>query len=245
MKIKQEEVPGLTRLYEERIIPALGTVGGCLYACLVQSDHQEDEGISMTLWHSEDDASRYERSGLFKRLVEEARPFFADLTEWKLELTKDFTLEYTPTGAEPTLKTFSVSTSSGSTASVTEGTHHPFLRIVSLHIKPGKLKEYKEIYQRDIIPALMATHGCHFSCLSTPTNESNEAISVTLWNSRTNAEDYERKGTFNQLLEGIRHTLSDLTQLKMQGAGTRLPSVTSEDVEVDGFHLIASKSFIS
>lgn len=242
--VKQEDISGLVRLYEEKIIPALEKIGGCLFACLVQSVRKPEEGISVTLWRSEEDTSRYEQSGLFKQLLDEARPFFAETTEWKLELTKDFTLEYTPASAEPTLKTYSVSTTGGSTAASPEGIHQPFLRIVSIHLKPGKLEEYRDIYQRNIMPALMATNGCLFSCLSASTADSNETISVTLWKSRAEADEYEQKGTFTQLLEGIRHTMSDLSQLRMQSQGTRLPSVTSEDVEVDGFHLLVSKSFL-
>ena len=245
LKIRQGELPGLTQLYEEKIIPALQKIGGCLYACLMQSVHQSEEGISMTLWRSEEDASRYERSGLFMKLVVDARPFFAESSEWNLQLSKDFTLEYTPGPAEPTLKSFSVSTSSSEAIPSKERTPNAFLRIVSLYIKPGKREEYKQLYERDIIPALLATHGCQFSCLSTPTGDSNEAISVTLWNSRGDAEEYERSGTFDQLLQTIKHTLSDLSQLRMQSVGTRLPSVTSEDIEVDGFLLVASRSFMS
>jgi len=244
VKIKQEELPGFIRLYEERIIPALEQVGGCVYACLMRSVHQADQGISMTLWRSENDAVQYEQSGLFAQLLTEARPFFAESSEWKLELTKDFTLEYTPASAEPIVKTYSIATSSGSTLSSIGTKHRPFLRIVSLHIKPGKLEEYKDLYQKEILPALLATNGCQFSCLSTPTNDSNEAISVTLWNSRAEAEEYERTGTFDQLLRNISHTLSDLSQLKMQSVGTRLPSVTSEDVEIDGYQLIVGRGFL-
>ncbi len=244
VNIRKEDASGLGRLYEERIIPALQNTGGCLYACLMQSVHQPDHGISLTLWRSHEDASQYERSGLFMQLVAEARPYFADSTEWKLELSKDFTLEYTQGPAEPTVKSFSVSTTSAKVIPSKDKAPTAFLRIVSLHIKSGKFEEYKQLYEHDVIPALLATRGCQFSCLSTPTVDSNEAISVTLWNSRAEAEDYERKGTYAQLLKSVSHTLSDLTQLKMQSVGTMLPSVTSEDVEVDGFNLIASKSFL-
>jgi len=245
MKIKQGELSGLVRLYNERIIPALQKNGGCLFACLMRSVGQPDDGISMTLWRSEEDTLRYERSGLFTQLVAEARPYFADSTEWNLQLSKDFTLEYTPSAADPTLKRFSVSTTSADTIPSNEKVPNAFLRIVSLHIKPGSLEEYKQLYEKAIIPTLMATHGCRFSCLSTPTDDSNEAVSVTLWNSRADAEEYERKGTFDQLIQTIKHTLSDLSQLRMQSTGTRLPSVTSEDVEIDGFHHIVSKSFLA
>lgn len=244
VRLKQDDVPNFVRLYEDRIIPALDKIGGCLFACLLQSTELKEEGISLTLWRSDEDSSRYERSGLFMQLVAEARPFFAEMSEMKLQLSKDFTLEYGPEPAQPTLKTFSVSTSGGSTLSSPGKRQPPFLRIVSLHLKPGKLEEYKQRYQRDIVPALLATRGCQFSCLSTPTDDSLEAISVTLWNSRADAEEYERTGTFDRLLKGISHTLSDLSQLRLQTSGTRFHSVTSEDVAVDGFLLIAGKSFV-
>ena len=245
VQVKEKELGSFVKLYEERIMPALETVGGCVYACLVQGIQRSDAGISMTLWHSEADALRYEQSGTYKRLVSEARPFFAESSEWTLQLTKDFTLEYTQGAVEPTLKSYSVSKTGGERNLLKELGPHTFLRIVSVHVKPDRFEEYKRLYEEKIIPTLLAARGCLFSCLSTPGDTTHEAISVTMWNSRADAEEYEQKGTFDSLLQSVRHTLSGLTQLNMQSAGTRLPSVTSEDVEVDGFHLLLSKRFTS
>ena len=242
VKIKQDQLKSLGSLYERRIIPALQNVGGCIYACLLQRAHNPEEGLSMTLWQSEADSQRYERSGLFMQLVAEARPFFAETTEWKLQLSKDFNLEYASGSAEPVVRTFSVSTTSGQAIPSKEHMPGAFLRIVSLHVRPGKLEEYKHLYERQIIPALLSSHRCQFSCLSTPTSESNEAISVTLWKSRADAVEYEQSGAFGQLLQSVKHTLSDLTQLKMESEGTRLPSVTSEDIDVEGFHLLVGRN---
>lgn len=243
VKIKEEDLGSFTKLYEDRIIPALKTIGGCLYACLVQSIHRPDEGISMTLWRSEEDASRYEKSGLYSQLVSEARPFFAESSDWNLQLSKDFTLEYAQGTVEPTLKSYAVSRAGGESNLMNGQGPHTFLRIVSVHVKPDRFEEYKELYQREIIPTLVTTRGCLFSCLSTSAGDTREAVSVTLWNSRADAEDYERKGTFDNLLRSVRHTLSELTQLKLQSVNTGLPSVTSEDIEVDGFHLVAARRF--
>ncbi len=243
LKIKHDDIPAFVGLYQERIIPALGQSGGCIYACLLRSMQQPDEGMSMTLWRSEEDSVRYEKSGLFEKLVDEARPYFADTSEWTLQLSKDLRLEYTPEPVQPTLKTYIVSASSGSTEPSAEAAAPPFLRIVSLHFKPGKFAVYKELYEHNIVPKLLTSRGCQFTCLSTPTKSSDQAISVTLWNSRADAEEYERTGTFKQLLQAISHALSDLSQLTIQSAGTRLPSVTSEDIAVDGFQLLASRSY--
>ena len=226
LKVKSAEIQGLARMYEDRIMPSLQSAGGCLGAFLVQSDRQPQEMISMTLWRSEEASSAYERSGLFMQLVANARPFFAESTEWKLALSKDFTLEYTQDSAEPALETYSVSSASAGSLPPTHNKSPLFMRIVSLHLKPGKLDEYREIYQRRIIPTLMTIRGCQYACLSSPASELNESISVTLWNSRADAEEYERSGMFKQLLQEVKHTLSDLTQLQMESRGTRLPSTT-------------------
>ncbi|HEY6951444.1 MAG TPA: antibiotic biosynthesis monooxygenase, partial [Bacteroidota bacterium] len=171
LKINAHELQSFCRFYENRIMPALQTIGGCLHACLVQSTTDAGEVISLTLWQSEEHASTYERSGLFMKLVGEARPFFANTSEWKLQLSKDFTLEYAPDAPEPTLKSFSVSSSSAGQIPAGHRASQSFLRIVSVHLRPGKLQDYRDTYEREIIPALLSTHGCQFACLSTPTNE--------------------------------------------------------------------------
>ena len=243
LKIRSAEIQGLAQVYEERILPALDSAMGCLGAFLVQSVHRPEEVISLTIWQSEEDSSSYERSGLFMRLVASTRPFFAESTEWKLALSKDFTLEYTADAAEPDPELYTISSSSVRELPSAQKKPPAFMRIVSLHHKTGKLDEYRELYEREIIPALLVTHGCAYACLSTPAREPNESISVTLWNSRAEADDYERSGLFQQLLDKVKHTLSDLSQLQMESIGTRLPSTTSQNIAVEGFHFIAGKNF--
>ncbi len=242
LKVRPAEIQGFIRLYEDRIVPALQSARGCLDACLVQSIPRPEKVLSLTIWDSEDDSSAYERSGLFMQLVGSARPFFADSSEWKLTLSKDFTLQDTPVAVEPEVDTYSVSTATG--GQLPPKARHPqmFVRIVSLHHKPGMLEEFKELYGREIIPTLVATRGCQFVCLSTPADGSSESVSVTLWNSREDADEYERQGTFRKLLRKIRHTLSDLSQLSMESAGTALPSVTSDDVQVEGYRMLSGKN---
>ncbi len=243
LKIRSAEISGLVRLYEDRIVPALGAAEGCLGAFLVQSIVRPDEVISLSLWRSEETSSTYERSGLFMRLVASARPFFADSSEWKLALSKDFTLEYTADSAEPSVQTYAVSAASAGEIPSGQDRSGTFMRIVSLRHKKGMLAEYKELYESEIMPALLATHGCRYACLSMPTTDGSESISVTIWNNRADADAYERQGTFGKLLDKIKHTLSDLSQLRMDSAGTMLPSTTSEDMAVEGFHLVAGRSF--
>ncbi len=243
VKVKSEELQTIGRFYEERIVTALRSADGCRYACLMQSVHHPDDVISMTLWDSEKDAGAYERSGLFKQLLEDARPYFAESTEWKLQLSKDFTLEYTPEITEPTIKQFAVAATSTETIPAEQKPLRTFLRIVSLHLQPGKFEEFNALYQNEILPALNATRGCRYACLSTPSGETNEAISVTLWNSPADAEAYERDGQFQRLLREVKHTLSDLSLSKLAAERNGLHNVTSDDIAVVGFNLLAGQSF--
>ena len=55
----------------------------------------------MTLWDSQSHADAYEKSGLFRELLEEAKPFLSSSSEWKIQLTEDFSLDYQPTPEEP------------------------------------------------------------------------------------------------------------------------------------------------
>ena len=80
------------RYYDDRTVPVLQKTPGCLFACLMQSTQSADEVISMTLWESASSAEAYEKSGLFKQLIDEKRHILAESAEWKMELTKELKL---------------------------------------------------------------------------------------------------------------------------------------------------------
>ncbi|HTP12385.1 MAG TPA: antibiotic biosynthesis monooxygenase [Bacteroidota bacterium] len=242
LKIKPDEMPAMAVLYESKILPALQSTGECVCAFLMQSVGKPEEAISLTLWQSEDASSAYERSGLFMRLVADARPFFAESTDWKLRLSEDLTLEYRADDAEPAVKRYSLSAATGPSFPAHEPSNPMFLRIVVVHLKPGMLQEYRTLYEENIVPALVATHGCAHACLLAPAGDGDEAISVTVWRSRVDADAYERSGAFRDLLRKVSHTLTDLSQMGLESAGTRLPSVTSEDVRVEGYRVIAGRN---
>jgi heme-degrading monooxygenase HmoA len=119
-----------------------------------------------------------------------------------------------------------------------------YLRIVSVKLKPGKLEEYKRVYESEIIPALRATKGCRHAYLTTPKTGDNEAISVTLWDSKVDADAYEQSGLFRQLLEKTKHLYSELFQWKMHLDNLhRGQAATSEDLQVHGYTVVTGRSF--
>ena len=61
-KYKPDSLSKIRQIYNESIIPRLQTMPGCLCVCLIKSELQTDEGISLTLWDSKEQAEDYEKS---------------------------------------------------------------------------------------------------------------------------------------------------------------------------------------
>lgn len=244
LKLKPGTLDEARQYYEERTVPALQKTSGCLYASLMQSAQQPDEVISMTLWETQGHAEAYEQSGLFKQLLDEKRHLFAESTEWRMQLTKELKLEYTPVQEEPTVKAFPVAALSGQLKVEDVKPEQLYLRIVSIKLKPGKAREYRTLYINEIIPALQATNGCRHAYLMLGGDESREAISVTIWDSKEAAEEYESSGRFAFLLDKVKHTFTDLFQWKMKlDRNQQTQAATSEDLRVEGFSIVTGKSF--
>lgn len=243
-RVKPERLSELRRMYEEKVIPALQNVTGCLFASLMQSEAQPDECISLTLWDEQSHAEAYASSELFQSLLQEARPYFADSVEWKIQLSKELTLEYEPVPEEPTVKSYSVTMPSSETIIAQEQHQSMFVRIVSPKIRPGMMEEFKRIYAEEILPALREVKGCRYAYLTEGTKDKNEVISVTIWDSQQDAENYETGGMFDRLKEKVKHTFSELYQWKMKlekDIGKQV--VTSEDMTVKHYHVVTGKGF--
>lgn len=249
MRMVQVKVkPGLTahlRLhYHEQIIAALSGVNGCRYAGLLQSVHHPEECISLTLWDSEQDSRTYESSGLFSSLLEATRPFLLESTESKIQLSQDLTLEYVPIPEEPVISVLPVTATSNQAESAGQGGTPLWVRIVSLKIQPGKVGEFKRLYEDQVIPRLKSVKGCRYIYLSERAEKKDEVISVTSWDSKEDAERYEKSGTFELLLRSQEHVLSELYQWKRtvqndhQGV-----SATSDDPMVEHFDVLVGKAF--
>jgi len=243
-RVKPERLPEIRQVYEEKVIPSLQNVSGCLFASLMQSEGQPDECVSMTLWDGQAHAEAYARSDLFRSLVDELRPFLADSTEWKIQLSKELTLEYGPVQEEPTVKSYSVAEPTAEKIMAREQPQLMYVRVVSPKIRPGMMDEFKRIYADEILPVLREVRGCRYAYLTEGTKDKNEVISVTIWDSQKDAEDYETGGIFDLLKEKVRHTFSELYQWKMKlEKESGKPVVTSEDMMVKHYNVVTGKSF--
>lgn len=109
-----------------------------------------------------------------------------------------------------------------------------------------KIKEFIEIYKREIIPALQATDGCLHAYLmeNLQEKEQEEVISITIWESKEKAEQYEKSGQFDRLVEKVKHTFTTLSQWQMslekeQGKQAK----TSDDLSVSHYTMVAGRRF--
>ncbi|HTK82092.1 MAG TPA: antibiotic biosynthesis monooxygenase family protein [Bacteroidota bacterium] len=245
MNVIPEKVGDVRSRYEERVIPVLQGTKGCLYASLVQSSNHPGEYISLTLWESPADAEAYERSGVFKKLWEEGKEFLAGSSEWKIKLSDDFTLMYEPEIADDPVVTGYEVRGSHDSPLANGSLNSLYVRIVSPQIQKGLEAEFRKIYVSEILPEIRKTQGCRYAYVTENLKDSHQIISLTVWDSKEAAEEYENSGPFKELVKKVEHTFSEMHQWKMQLAKETVSRiVTSEELTVDGYSVVTGKSFL-
>ncbi len=243
-KAKLEEAESLRAIYANTVIPTLQGIPGCLYACLMQSNARPEEFVSMTLWESQEDAEAYVRTGLFEHLMKLIRPMLLETSEWRVGLSKEMRVEYTPEPQEPTIATYPVTLDLPTKQTDGSRANNMYLRLVSMNLKADKKDEFHRLYINEIIPALQETKGCLHAYLIMPSRGDNQSISVTIWDSQEDAHAYEQSGLFASLVGKIKHTFTDLYQWKMELDKSRqTQSASTEDLKVEGYSVVAMKSF--
>jgi quinol monooxygenase YgiN len=242
VRVKEGFLPAVTRLYARVIAPALASTPGCRYAGLLQSVHHSDECISLTIWDSELDVEAYVRSGAFTSLLDQVRPFQAESSELRLQLTDDLKLEYRPVNGSPVIGAYPVAAGDVPEAGSPIRSRTLWVRAVSLKIKSGRLEEFKQLYTERAIPALRALKGCVYVFLVEKAESPNEVLSLSGWDSKEHADAYERSGLFDRLLDTQKDFLSDLYQMKREHQSSEV-MVTSDDVSVDSYAVLVEESF--
>ena len=240
-KIKPGKSAEFKRFYNEEILSALQKTPGCLYGSLIQSVEDPNEFISFSLWDSEASVGGWEKSETFALLLGRAREFFAGSTEWRVQLTKDLKLEYTPIYEEPVVKSFQTATHAEPRDFSRAASGPMYVRLTSLKVEPEKLADFKRIYDTEITPILRKVSGCRYAFFVQSAKE-DEVISVTIWDSKDHADVYEQSGTFDRLVDKVRPTLSQVYQWKMKlSEEAHATTVTSEEVDVKAYRIITGK----
>jgi heme-degrading monooxygenase HmoA len=244
VRYNHEFLSKIREIYDKEVIPRLEKVEGCLCVCAIASDQDPEEGISLTIWKTRENAEAYEKSGVYEQLLNKIRPYLADSTEWHVQLSKDYEVEFKPIEKEPSITTYVAASKMSNEIPNHDQSSRMFLRIVSVFLQKGKLKEFTKIYEKDILPALQNMEGCKFAFMTENSEREDAVLCVSLWDSKENAEAYEKNGLFDDLRKKTRRTFSEFYRWKMaleNELGARV--ATSEDMKVDKYHVVVGKSF--
>lgn len=244
LKVKPEALALSREYYDSRALPMLHRVKGILFARLIQNRNVKNELISMTLWDKKEDAEAYQDSSVFRQFMAEYTPYLAESSEWKVQLSEKGEIEYKPAAEEPVIQSFPVSTQKDLKSPLPAPSPKMCARVVSIKLHKGKLGEFRTLYKEKIIPALEKTKGCLYAYLMDNLGEGEAIISVTIWDSREAAEEYEKSGKFDYLIDKVKHTFSRLYQWKMSlSKESGQEAKTSDDLKVDHYKIVSGQEF--
>lgn len=85
-----------------------------------------------------------------------------------------------------------------------------------MKVRQGQLEGLRSHYGQRIIPVLEGTSGCRYAGLLKSIQHPEECISLTLWESESDAEVYERGGVFDNLLGETRPYLLESSESRLQ-----------------------------
>jgi heme-degrading monooxygenase HmoA len=243
LKTKSEKIGVLKSFYDAIVIPELQKIEGCLFAGLLINNTDISEGISLTLWDTHQHAEEYEASGLFKKLLDQARPFLEQSTEWKVQLSEDLELEYKSEDEEPDLEHFNVTVNERVKDDLFHEHSKMYIRIVSHILQKDKIEEFRDLFTDQIIPKLQKTKGCRYCYLIESMHQENEVISLSIWDSKADAIAYEESGTFENLINILRPTFSQFYQWKMALHNDPAKKVsTTDDLKVTHYCVVTGKN---
>jgi quinol monooxygenase YgiN len=89
-----------------------------------------------------------------------------------------------------------------------------FVRIGTFQAKPEKIDELLSVFEREVYPAMRAAPGNVSACLLHQHDAHGTFLACTAWETRAQAEQYERSGLAQENVERIRHTLAGPPSLR-------------------------------
>src|SRR5439155_26079937 len=103
-----------------------------------------------------------------------------------------------------------------------------FARTVRMHLKPNSVAQYTETMERDVIPLLRRQQGFKDEITLLPADGSGDAVAISFWEKRENADAYQRDAYPDVL-----------TAVAKVADGT--PNVQTSEVSNSTWHKIAAR----
>jgi len=236
MRVPEARVAEMRAHWEARVLPALLETPGCLYAALLRQSLTGDECVSVTFWQSAEAVDAYESSGLFDQLLDETDPFLLDAEVWRADLSG--TRRNRTLLPEPEVEAYEIGTPVRE-ADSDEVPTTLFVRTVALRVAEGKVKEFRKVWTREVLPKLREVPGCHDAFLVASIEGRDRVMSVTVWERDEDAVRYEASGTFSTISQRLAPYLADIEHWKLALAsdGTE----PRHNLDIEGYRVIASR----
>ena len=242
IKLKPWASSQIREFYEQRVLPGLQETEGCLYATLTESVTDANECISLTLWDSQEHMEAYGSRGKFKQFMRESKVFILDTAEWRVELSEDLTVEYKNVREEPRVTSYGLRAAMNKEKLSQAPDKMSYLRLLRLQVKAGASEEFKQYYAQNAIPALNAVQGCRYACLMGNLAVQDELVSVTMWDSKEDADRYERGEVFRELMKNAGDLLP-LYHWKMGLESLHGGQVHTSDVKIKSYSVVVGRIF--
>jgi len=241
LKVKEGKLWEFGSFYDDRVIPALQEIEGCLFACLLQQSGDAEESVSLTMWKRQEHAEAYEASGLYDQLLDESDEYLAETTQWRVQLTGDPGRTVAPL-QDPEVEAYPVEVAGLSDEDGEFLSRHLYLRIVAARIEAGRFAELRDRFDKEVKPELLATKGCRAVFLVEGVGAGSRALSITVWDREEDAVRYELSGAFDELTSRVSEFFSGLYQWKLSLApsGER-EGVSGKDLDVHGYQLVTGR----
>jgi len=103
-----------------------------------------------------------------------------------------------------------------------------FARTVRMHLKPNSWTQFTQTMEKDVIPLLRKQPGFRDEVTFLPADGSGDAVAISFWEKRENADAYQR-GAYPEVLKAV----------AMVADGT--PNVQMSEVSNSTWHKIAAQ----
>jgi len=90
------------------------------------------------------------------------------------------------------------------------------MRFVQLRVDPSKAVDLEKFYQQRTLVELQKMEGCLFAGLIHSGSQNSEFISLTLWKTHQQADNYEASGVYKKLIDQTMPYLAESSEWKMQ-----------------------------
>jgi len=103
-----------------------------------------------------------------------------------------------------------------------------FARTVRMHLKPNSVPQFTQTMEQDVIPLLRKQPGFKDEVTFLPADGSGDAVAISFWEKRENADAYQR-GAYPEVLKAVAKVADGI------------PHVQTSEVSNSTWHKIAAR----